>query len=136
MLPYRGKIPRGDRESDILFFLSFFSSLHPLQCGQANLNQFSGNPSLKLKRASIGAQWNVSGVPPIVVEEGDANQSLISLDGAKDIRSLRDDEDRELTRVDVSFTIFLLFFNSREKRIPRICSSTVSWNSKEFLFSN
>lgn len=95
MLPYRGKIPRGDRESDILFFLSFFSSLHPLQCGQANLNQFSGNPSLKLKRASIGAQWNVSGVPPIVVEEGDANQSLISLDGAKDIRSLRDDEDRE-----------------------------------------
>lgn len=71
-----------------------------------------------------------------MVEEGDANQSLISLDGAKDIRSLRDDEDRELTRVDVSFTIFLLFLNSREKRIPRICSSTVSWNSKEFLFSN
>lgn len=30
-----------------------------------------------------------------MVEEGDANQSLISLDGAKDIRSLRDDEDRE-----------------------------------------
>lgn len=98
MLPYRGKIPRGDRESDIPFFFSFFSSLLPTppslpQCGQANLNQFSGNPS-SLNELQLAHNETFSGVPPIVVEERDVNQSLISLDGAKDGRSLRDDEDR------------------------------------------
>lgn len=78
MLPYRGKIPRGDTESDIPFSSLFFSfSSLPLQRGQANLNQFSGNPS-RLNEPQLAHNEMFRGFLSIVVEERDVNQSLIS----------------------------------------------------------
>lgn len=78
MLPYRGKIPRGDTESDIPFSSLFFSfSSLPLQRDQANLNQFSGNPS-RLNEPQLAHNEMFRGFLSIVVEERDVNQSLIS----------------------------------------------------------
>lgn len=84
MLPYRGKIPRGDTESDIPFSSLFFSfSSLPLQRGQANLNQFSGNPS-RLNEPQLAHNEMFRGFLSIVVEERDVNQSLISFgDGGR-----------------------------------------------------
>lgn len=125
MLPYRGKIPRGDTESDIPFSSLFFSfSSLPLQRDQANLNQFSGNPS-RLNEPQLAHNEMFRGFLSIVVEERDVNQSLISF-GDGEGYSLRIWLYRSL-----SLSILDMI---EEKRIPRICSSFEKFERIVFTF--